>query len=67
MIAVSYRSAFAISLKSLFVEMVGRIKNATRVNCQKTIVELTQHHIGIKALLAVEKQGPKRNKIRMLG
>jgi hypothetical protein len=34
--------------------MVGR-KNATRVNIQKNIVELTQLHQGIKALLAVEK------------
>jgi hypothetical protein len=55
MIAVSYSSALAISLKSLFVEMVGRIKNATRVFCQKNIVKLTLHHLGIKALLAVEK------------
>jgi LytS/YehU family sensor histidine kinase len=34
--------------------MVGR-KNATRVNIQKNVVELTQLHQGIKALLAVEK------------
>jgi hypothetical protein len=35
--------------------MVGIIKNVTRVNCVEKIIKLTQHHLGIKALLAVAK------------
>jgi hypothetical protein len=34
--------------------MVGRI-NLARVNCLKKIIKLTQHHLDIKALLAVAK------------